>query len=68
MTSPVSTPARSARNSKPNVRLVVERGQDLGDVAGADAHLGLVVALADGPVRLLAEAGLQAGLERASIA
>ena len=30
---------------------------------GADADLGLVVALADGPGQLVAEAGLQAGLE-----
>ena len=31
--------------------LVVERAQDLDDVAGADPDLGLVVALADRPVR-----------------
>ena len=50
---------------EPELGLVVERGDDLGHVARPDADLGLVVALADGPGQLLAEAALQAGLERA---
>ena len=45
------------------IGLVVEGGQHRDDVAGPDAHLGLVVALADRPGQLLAEAGLEAGLE-----
>ena len=45
---------------EPEGRLVVQRGQHLGHVARPDPDLGLVVALADGPGQLVAEAGLQA--------
>ena len=44
--------------------LVVKGGDHRHDVARADADLGLVVALADGARQLLAEAPLEAGLER----
>ena len=44
-------------------RLIVERGHDPDDVAGADADLRLVVALADRAGELLGEARLEAGLE-----
>ena len=40
--------------------LVVERGQDDDHVARPDAHLGLVVALADRTGQLVGEAGLEA--------
>ena len=50
---------------EPERGLVVQGGQHLGEVARADADLGLVVALAHGPRQLVGEAGLQAGLERA---
>ena len=46
------------------LRLVVERGDDLGHIAWPDPDLRLVVALPDGTRQLLAEAPLQAGLER----
>ena len=45
------------------LRLVVERGEDLGHVTGPDADLGLVVALADRTGQPVAEAALEAGLE-----
>ena len=46
-------------HDEPEVRLVVERPEDLLDVAGADADLGLVVALPGRPVQDLAESRLQ---------
>ena len=63
MTTPGIDPGEVAQELEAEVGLVVERGQDRDDVAGADAHLGLVVALADRSGQLLAEAGLQALLE-----
>ena len=65
MTTPVSTPARSLRNWKLKIRLVVERGDDRDDVTGRDPHLGLVVALPDRAGQLRGEAGLEARLEMA---
>ena len=42
---------------EPERRLVVERGDHLGHVAGRDADLGLVVALADGAGQLRRRSG-----------
>jgi len=52
-----------AEHLEPESRLVVERRQHRHHVARTDAHLGLVMPLADRSGQLLAEAGLQALLE-----
>ena len=65
MTSPVSTPARSARNSKPSSGSSCSAVRTWVDVARTDAHLGLVVALGDRAEQAVTEAGLQSDPEGA---
>ncbi len=57
--------AQVGEELEPERRLVVQRGQQLGHVAGRDADLGLVVPLADGAGQLRGETALEPGLERA---
>ncbi len=54
-----------AQELEVQVGLVVQRGHHGDHVAGSDAHLGLVVSLANRPGQLLAEARLEAFLEAA---
>jgi len=54
-----------AQELKAELGFVVQPGDDRDDVTGRDAHLGLVVALSDGPGQLRGEAGLEARLEMA---
>jgi hypothetical protein len=56
-------PGQVAQELEPEGRLVVERVHHGDDIAGRDPHLRLVVALTDRTGQLLAEAGLQPGLE-----
>ena len=58
-------PAQVGQELEAEGGLIVERGQDLGDVARCDAHLGLVVTLPDGTKQAIAKAAFEAGLERA---